>query len=194
MTYPQINRTKAHLYLAFAMKAYNTFVISPEHSMYVLGVRGYYLDSKGKPGANDRNIYDDAIVVCSPAVTAAFNANCDPSAWRKGVASLRPGIHFYKPGNHGITRPGGGYPAFRPATRNEELPVDRDGVPDPAPGVAINIHKGAKNSTSSLGCQTIYPEQWDSFYALVMGELKRAGMKHFPYVLVDEVAFRKEGK
>ena len=194
MITPRIDQAKARLYLAFATKAYKpTFVISPEHSMYVLGIRGYYLDSKGKPGANDRNIYDDAIVVCSPAVTAAFNANCDPSAWRKGIATLRPGVHLYKPGKHGIGS-GDGYPAFRPATPGEELPVDRDGEPHPEPGVAINIHKGGFHTTSSLGCQTIYPDQWQAFQALVMGELKRAGLRHFAYVLVDEEAFRKQGK
>lgn len=155
---------------------------------YLLGVRGYYRDSMGKPGTNDRGIYDDAIFVVGPETFAAFNANTDPSALRKGVASLLPGWYPYKPGKHGISRPGGGYPAFRPATKNEELPVRRDGestVPSTRPGVAINIHRGSRNSTSSLGCQTIHPDQWDAFHALVTLELKKAGLKTFWYGLTD---------
>lgn len=154
----------------------------------VVGDRGYYMDTMGKPRVNDRNIYDDAIFVISPNVFASFNANVDPSAWRKGVASLKPGIYPYKLGNHGLSRPGGGYPAFRPATKNEELPVLRDGVLDPEPGVAINIHKGGYNTTSSLGCQTLYPSQWDAFYALVKAEMKRYGQKTVEYFLLETKA------
>lgn len=153
--------------------------------LVLVGARGYFMDSMGKKGVNDRNIYDDAIFVLSDEAFVSFNANVDPSAWRKGVATLKPGIHPYKPGNHGISRPGGGYPAFRPATRNEELPVLRDGIVNPAPGVAINIHKGSLNSTSSLGCQTIYPDQYDAFYALVRSEMKKFGMTKFDYILLE---------
>ena len=63
----------------------------------------------GKPGANDRGIYDDAIFINSPSGCMAFNANVDPSVFRPGVATLAPGLHVYKKGNHGISRPGGGY-------------------------------------------------------------------------------------
>lgn len=154
-------------------------------AVVLVGVRGYYRDSMGKPGVNDRGIYDDALFVLSPTHFSAWNGNTDPSRVREGVASLVPGIHRYKKGNHGISRPGGGYPAFRPATRGEELPVKRDGVSNPKPGVAINIHRGGINTTSSEGCQTIPPEQWDSFYSALSGELKRHNQKTFPYVLVE---------
>lgn len=156
----------------------------PFPDFYVLGVRGYYRDTMGEPGVNDRGLYDDAIFVVGPETFVAFNANVDPSAFRKGIASLAPGWHPYKPGKHGITRPGGGYPAFRPATKNEELPVTRDGVSVPWPGVAINIHRGGWKSTSSEGCQTIHPSQWDAFHALVTMELKKSGLKQFRYGLV----------
>ena len=152
----------------------------------VIGIRGYYLDTMGRENANDRGIYDDAIFVLSDNVYAAYNANVDPSAFRKGVASLKPGVHWYRPGNHGISRPGGGYPAFRPANPQERLPVTRDGQTGDFWGIAINIHRGSHNSTSSLGCQTIHPSQWDGFQSLVMTELKRAGMKKFPYLLAVE--------
>jgi lysozyme len=160
----------------------------PFPTMVVVGVRGYYRDSMGKPGVNERGIYDDACFILGRETFAAFNSNTDPSAWRKGVATLLPGCWPYKPGNHGISRPGGGYPAFRPATRGEALPVKRDGesvIPSKRPGIAINIHKGGWNSTSSEGCQTIHPSQWDAFYALARLEMKRAGQTGFVYILID---------
>jgi lysozyme len=160
----------------------------PFPEMLVVGIRGYYRDSLGAPGVNDRGIYDDAAFVVGPETFAAFNANTDPSRLRKGVASLMPGCHPYKPGKHGISRPSGGYPAFRPATRNEELPVRRDGdeeIPSSRPGVAINIHRGGRKGTSSLGCQTIHPDQWQAFYAMTRSEMKKAGLARFWYVLAE---------
>jgi lysozyme len=157
----------------------------PMPEFYLLGVRGYYRDTMGKTGVNDRGIYDDAIFVVGPETFVAFNANTDPSFFRKGIATLATGFHAYRPGNHGISRPGGGYPAFRPATRNEELPVTRDGVKAPWPGVAINIHRGGYRTTSSEGCQTIHPSQWDAFHALVSMELGKLGLKKFWYGLID---------
>jgi lysozyme len=152
--------------------------------LIVVGYPGYYSKMGATPG-NDRGIYDDAIFIISPTHFSSWNANVDPSVFRQGIATLAPGIHRYKRGNHGISRPGGGYPAFRPATKNEELPVLRDGVKVPWPGVAINIHRGGNNTTSSLGCQTIPPAQWDAFYAALSGEMKRHSLKTFPYVLID---------
>lgn len=150
-----------------------------------IGIRGYYLDSMGRKGVNDRGLYDDAIIVYSPYAFEAFNANTDPSIVREGIATLCLGVHLYKKGNHGISRPGGGYPAYRPATKNEELPVTRDGVTYPRPGVAINIHKGGYNSTSSEGCQTLYPDQWNYFKALGDGEMDRYKQKIVPYILCE---------
>jgi lysozyme len=154
-------------------------------AVVLVGIRGYYRDTMGKPGVNDRGIYDDAIFIVSPTHFSAWNANTDPSVHRPGIASLVPGVHRYRRGNHGISRPGGGYPAFRPATKGEELPVTRDGDVNPRPGVAINIHRGGRNTTSSEGCQTLPPAQWDAFYAALSGEMKRHGVTSFPYVLTE---------
>jgi lysozyme len=154
---------------------------------YMLFVRGYYRDSMGKVGVNDRGIYDDACFVVGPDVFASFRANADPSRHRKGVASLIPGWYPYRPGNHGISRPGGGYPAFRPATRGEVLPVTRDGEPGRSKrdGIAINIHRGGYRGTSSEGCLTIYPAEWDAFHALVTMELRRLKLKTFWVGLIE---------
>jgi len=154
----------------------------PLPEFYVYAKPGYYSNTFA-PAGNNRGVYDDAIFVVSPNTYSTFNSNTDPSIFRKKIATLKPGVNKYKRGNHGISRPGGGYPAFRPATKNEELPVTRDGVDVPWPGIAINIHRGGVNTTSSEGCQTIPPAQWDAFYALVDSEMKRAGVKEFHYIL-----------
>ena len=154
-------------------------------TMFVCGIRGYYRDTMGAKGKNDRGIYDDAIFVVGPETFAAFNANTDPSRYRPGIASLISGVHPYRAGNHGISKPGGGYPAFRPATKGEALPVMRDGIDGIKEGIAINIHRGGRNGTSSLGCQTIPPDQWDAFYGVTRSEMKKAGVKTFRYIRCD---------
>lgn len=151
------------------------------------GVRGYFRDTMGVPGRNDRGLYDDAMFVFSPTAFVAFNANVDPAISRAGIAMLATGCYLYKRGRHGISR-GPGYPALRPASRNEELPVYRDGEkqkPSLRPGVAINIHRGGETRTSSEGCQTIPPSQWQSFISLVYFELERHGQELVPYILEE---------
>jgi lysozyme len=164
--------------LAMAIKA------GIEDRVVLIGIRGYYSETF-QPSGNQRGIYDDAIILLSPSVHATFNANTDPSVFKKGIAVLKTGVHRFKKGNHGISKPGGGYPALRPANAKEELPVTRDGEGD-SMGVAINIHRGSRNSTSSLGCQTIYPDQWNGFINLVYSEMDRYKQKTIPYLLVDQ--------
>jgi lysozyme len=157
-----------------------------EDRVALVAIRGYYANSMGVKGKNDRGIYDDAIILLSPSVHATFNANTDPSVYRKGIAVLKAGVHRFKKGNHGIGKPDGGYPALRPSNAKEELPVARDKEGD-SMGVAINIHRGGYNSTSSVGCQTIYPAQWDGFINLVYGEMTRYNQKTIPYLLTEQI-------
>lgn len=161
----------------------------------VVGIRGYYLATMGDPSRNDRGFYDDAIIVFSPSCHVAFNANVDPGAWRKGIASLKPGVWRYKPGTHGLSRPlSQRYPAFvqaMPVTVLRDSTGDAHGHPDPAPyedtGMfGINIHRGGIKSVSSLGCQTVPPLQWGAFHALLSEQLKRYNQKTFPYVLASD--------
>ena len=44
----------------------------------VVAVRGYYLDSMGSKGRNDRGIFDDAIFIVTPNNIFRFEANTDP--------------------------------------------------------------------------------------------------------------------
>ena len=155
-----------------------------EDLVCLIGIRGYYSETF-QPSGNQRGIYDDAIILLSPSVHATFNANTDPSIFKKGIAVLKAGVHRFRKGNHGISKPGGGYPALRPANTKEELPVTRDITGDDM-GIAINIHKGSYKSTSSEGCQTIYPAQWDGFINLVYSEMSRYNQKTIPYLLVEQ--------
>lgn len=174
MTRPRITAEMALQYLG---------QLHPIDSVMLLGIRGYYKDTMGKPGVNDIGIYDDAICVIWPDGFAAFNANTDPSVHRKGIATLKPGTYPYKKGKHHISSPTG-YPALRPATEGEELPVTRDGEGDSF-GVAINIHKGGQNTTSSEGCQTIIADEWGQFIDTVYNLMDKYHQTVIQYKLVE---------
>ena len=162
---------------------------SVRDDVVLLAVRGYYANTLGKPGVNDRGLYDDAIIFLSPTAYVTFNANCDPSRYRrgygtgthKGMARLKAGIWRYRPGLHRMR-----YMALRQAA---PVTVIRDGRPDyeETGWFGINIHRRGWGSTSSLGCQTIPPDQWKSFITLVRSELKRYGKGELRYVLVEGI-------
>lgn len=169
----------------------------------VLAIRGYYLDSMGRPGRNDRRIYDDAMCIVSPRGVVTFQANTDPNGYRKGsgkgrskgMANLKSGIHLYGTGKHK------GRLAF---TQTESFTVIRDGNPpyQDSGWHAINLHDGGYNSTSSLGCQTIPKQTWGTFRPLLYSLLEEfknpkrknahgQSVRSFPYVLLEETERRK---
>jgi hypothetical protein len=150
----------------------------------LLGMRGYYRDSMGKVGENDRGLYDDAIFLLSRESFTAFNANVDPSAYRRGIATLKPGVWKYKVGIHGLSKPKA--QRYEALVQAGPVTVMRDGQGEDTGMFGINIHRGGLHGTSSLGCQTIVPAQWAAFMALVKQELKRAGQTVLPYVLVEQ--------
>ncbi|HYD13315.1 MAG TPA: hypothetical protein VEC11_10755 [Allosphingosinicella sp.] len=164
------------------------------HPFFVAGIRGYYRNTLGLPGINDRGIYDDALFLSSPLGYAAWNGNTDPSRARKGrgtgagkgMAVLQPGLWFAH--RFGLHR--GQYLAL--VQTGGPVTVLRDGDPPyPDSGLfGINIHRGGWTTTSSLGCQTIHPAQWPAFIALAQDLAKRhfgAAWKRttIPYALFD---------
>jgi lysozyme len=103
------------------------------------------------------------------------------------MATLKTGIWFV----HRFDLHRGKYLAL--CQRAGDVSVTRDGVPpyDDTGMFGINIHKGGYNTTSSEGCQTIHPSQWESFIALATDQAKRFfGDKWkkttVPYVLVEQ--------
>lgn len=161
-------------------QGHEIFSLLAQWKMLVIGVRGYYRDTMGQPGMNDRRIYDDAIVILTDNVFASFNANCDPNGFRpghgtgdaKGMASLKPGFWpVYRFDKHK-----GQYLAL--CQRAGVVTVLRDGddgKPYEDTGeFGINIHCGGVETTSSLGCQTLPPSQWNTFIELAKGEAVRA--------------------
>lgn len=157
------------------------------YPLLVVGLRGYYRDTMGSVGKNDRGIYDDAAFVVSTSLFLAVNFNTDPSAYRKGqgksektkgMAVLNPGLWFYRIGLHR-----GLYPAL---IQDSPVTVTRDGLIADYTDTGMfgmNIHPGGIWWTNSLGCQTVHPSQWDIFFGSIRDEARRLKMKRIPYLL-----------
>ncbi len=172
-----------------------------KYKVIIVGIRGYYLNTIGKNGVNDRGVYDDAIFIVTPGYFAAYNANCDPSSYRigygigeqKGIANLKPGAYYaWKIDMHR-----GKYVAL--CQRVGPMTVIRDGNPpyeQTSRYLGINCHMGGQHNTGSLGCQTIPPNQWDDFINSTIYELKAYYGTLYqnttvPYCLIEETERRK---
>ena len=153
--------------------------IRQKHPLLVVGVRGYYLDTQGKPGVNDRGMYDDALILVTDNAFASFNGNTDPSSYRKGrgkgagkgMATLKPGLWpVYRFDLHR-----GKYLAL--CQRAGEVTVIRDGNPpyEDTGWFGMNLHEGGITGTSSEGCQTVPRQgaQWKGFIGLAEAEARR---------------------
>ena len=138
----------------------------------IVGIRGYFKDEMGKKGVNDRGIYDDAIYIVETNLAFAFNGNTDPS--RHGMNN--------KIGIHGLSKEKS--KQYEALVQEEPVTVKRDVTETEHKGFfGINIHKGGWNTTSSEGCQTIHPSQWDEFMTLVKAYFPSG--KNIPYILIE---------
>ena len=156
------------------------FAAGVRDKVAIVGCRGYYRKTADE---NERGVYDDAIFLVTPDAFVAYNANVDPSIFRPRIATLQKGLWRYKVGIHGLSKPAA--QQYTALVQAGEVTVSRDGTKPETGWFGINIHRGSNNGTSSLGCQTIPPAQWDSFISTVRSELKRWEQKTIPYLLVD---------
>jgi predicted chitinase len=149
----------------------------------VLFVRGYYANSFGKVGQNDRGVYDDAVFIVTPDGVQNFNGNADPSKYRKRIATIKGNQAIrYRPGLHGYKRKNGPYPAFR---QDLKTTVVRDGIGDDYGMFHVNLHRGGDGYTSSAGCLTVPTSQWNEFRDMLKAALKKHGQKNFYVTLVE---------
>lgn len=146
-------------------------------AVLIVFIRGYYRDTMGKVGANDRGIWDDAAFLVSSDYYAAYQANTDPSVYRKGIATLQPGVYTAVKHRHK-----GQYPAFQIVRdvlkrdgSGDKLDVGRHG---------INIHHGG-NGTWSEGCLTFPPVTWAFFQRKAYALMDAAGAKDATVVLLE---------
>lgn len=168
-----------------------------KYQVIVVGIRGYYKNTMGVVGTNDRGIYDDAIFIYSKDGMIAYNANTDPSTVRrgrgkgsqKGMASLKGNAVYYA---HVLGLHRGRYEAL--VQRAGEVTVLRDsldGEPYEDTGYfGINIHEGGLLNTHSEGCQTIPKRQYKGFMGNVKDLLRRYYPNNFrkqivPYILIN---------
>jgi len=170
-----------------------------QYPLVVAGLRGYFARTLGGTPGNDRGVYDDALVLYAPSLSVydTFNGNTDPTRVRRGhgqaestrgMAALSPGVWYaYRFAVHGGSKP---HEAI--CQRAGQVTVIRDGDPPYAHTGAfgINIHRGGNLATSSEGCQTLPPSQWDEF----IGKAQQCGQQLFgaawrqrtvAYALVD---------
>lgn len=161
----------------------NSFHVD-QYQIKLLGVRGYYKNTLGDPDKNDYGVYDDAIFISGPSgLFLSYNANTDPSRVFPGVAVLKAGgPYMYKIGMHNMKAP---YKALRQSGR---VTVLRDGIDHTdtmASPFYIDIHRGGYNTTSSLGCQTIHPDQWEDFITNTERLMNKYSQASVPYCLVE---------
>lgn len=170
-TRPQAGRSDVLKYLADAGYDLGTWPV------VIVGVRGYYKRTMGKPFENDRNLYDDAMFIVTADRLAAFNCNVDPSRYRKGIASLKAGIYNVVKWRHK-----GKYAALQ--ITNDAVTRDgQSGVDHGRHG--INFHYGGDNDTWSEGCQTFPQSQYWQFQGLIYELMDTHRLKSVPYILVE---------
>ena len=182
-----------------------------DYPVVLVGIRGYFLDSVGVVGKNDRQRFDDAHFLVWPDGVARFLANTDPNGYRggkgtsdakKGMATLASGVWIYGTGLHKGRK---GFRQCEPVTVYRD---SLDGKPYADTGMhAINIHDahGTEDSigaTDSLGCQTQPRDRFKVFQPLAYNLLDQYGNKKtlndrselvrsLPYILIEETERRK---
>jgi lysozyme len=196
-----INANKSKLTSSLNNKNDKKVIFDPSEHLIVVAIRGLKPEL-GSPNQNDRGIFDDGHFICTPKGVIMFEGNTDPSGFRKGygtgskkgVASLNTGVWFYGKGPHN-TRP-----SFRQCA---PVGVTRDGNPpyQDFGWFGINWHSASDTSTSSLGCQTNRPSDFNNLRDYIYEELDTFNnpkmchdwaknfddsVRALPYILIDQ--------
>lgn len=161
--------------------------------------------------------YDDVIAVFTPEGYNEFKGNTLPSVNKPDVAVLQPGNYTYRIGLHGISHfnlEDSGDKALYDqllATKKDLPPIAGRILPYwacrqdgpvlikrigataaswdgwPVSPVYIDVHRGGFNLTSSLGCQTLYPDHWQQFFwQILVPMLAKYGQATFTYSLIQQ--------
>lgn len=162
----------------------------------VVGIRGYVQQfAESGAGKNLTGVYDDVICVVSDRECRTFLGNTDPSrlivdpTTRLGRAILVTDQKIrYVRGIHGLHS--------LPPDRQRQAWLQSSGATirrwqaDGSWGpeikdqyIGANIHDGSISTTGSAGCQTLPPELWKEFDALLDAELRAAAQTQFYYCL-----------
>lgn len=161
---------------------------APLPAVFVLAVRSYYSRTIA-PEGNNLNAYDDAFFIVTPAGVTPWNGNTDPGRYGfnnsagKYMARLMPGCWWFRSLIHR-----GKYQAFGQGENLvtvERVKQDGNVARTETGCFGINLHLGGVNGTSSEGCCTLPPEQWEDFRKRLNQALALAKLKRFAFVLVD---------
>lgn len=151
---------------------------------FVLCVRGFqeYED------ANLRGIYDDAIVLVDEINFETFNANLDPSEFKRGVACLvDPQVMLYKIGTHNISKEKSRQ--YQALVQAAPVTIKRDEGKEEAGYFGINCHRGGNNVVGSEGCMTLPPLQWPEFMSAIWATLRMRNVYTISFLLVNKQLF-----
>lgn len=96
--------------------------------------------------------------------------------------AAKSGVHF----NENLTK-ASQYVAAMQQTRAKLVPREDPDFPDIEWPMHehINIHRGRVDSTSSMGCQTVPPSQWDEFFVSVKTALDDNSQELVTYLLLE---------
>lgn len=169
---------KPSVSLGWLLRTAHEAGVNVEAESCIIGIRGFY-----NRDSNQRGIYDDAIFLVRPSGVLSFNCNVDPSVHRKGVANLIPGVWLYKRGIHGLSKPK--HEQYEALVQAGPVKVKRDGEGLDSGWFGINIHRGGRSGTSSLGCQTIHPDQWNEFFGAVKNTMTIRRQNTIKYILKE---------
>lgn len=154
----------------------------------VIWVRGYYRDTMGVPGQNDRGMYDDACFLydAKKKIWRTFNANVDPDGTKNPYGAPTVVPDEYTAHRWGMHK--GRYLAL---VQRGLLRITRDKLPGrvlDSRSDGLNCHRGGANRVDSEGCFTIPPGQYDDFIATLERMIPSTDRKTFFNTIVLNAA------